>query len=1021
MTEVVKARSAKSEMKAEIPRECRRLAEVDFPISTVSKHSVAEKLIRSGHPSAIHLWWARRPLGACRAMILALLLPDPCDENCPQPFKTCARNVLPAIQGSVGESDADIREALLKFVGDCANWELSQNKAYLDVAHALISSCYAEEQPMVVDPFSGGGTVPLEGLRLGCDIFSSDLNPVACLILKVMLEELPRFGERFIEEVRTFGEKAHRSLVKELQQFYPMEPDGGQPITYMWARTIRCESPKCGAEIPLIRSFWLAKKDKRKLALRYQVMKPDDGEAYLQYEIFEPKNEKEVPGGSVSRAKASCFCCSAVLRADRVRAQLSEQRGGADVILDKSGKRIGGATLLAVVSIRRGEEGRKYRLPSAEDYKIFAKVFEKLQAESDESAKSGLSFVPNETLPLMSGTFNAPLYGMTRWGDLYTARQKLALATLAKIVRQMPAAPGIEQAAKQVLGLTVSKLADLSNALCAWQPTVECPVHLFSRQAIGMAWDFAEAVPVSDSSGSFGVTYSRMADALSSARVATDVRARPQIADACSSPLPDGTSHVWFTDPPYYFAVPYADLSDFFFVWLKRALPEHPLMRDPFDPSNPLTPKNAELCEMAHWDSVRYPHKDQLFFEQGMQKAFAEGRRVLRDDGVGCVVFAHKTTEGWEALISGMIRGGWVITSSWPIATERTTRLRARNSAALATSVHLVCRPRAEDAGVGDWADVLRELPKRVSNWMIRLEQEGVRGADLVFACIGPALEIFSQYSRVETADPREVTLPEYLLKVWEVVGRSALEQVLGTREARAGHTDAGVLEEDARLTALFLWTLQTTDGEDNSIAAVDDPDEQVDTDEEDDDEDSESSSKSKGFSLVYDVVRRFAQPLGIRLPDWEGRIIQTKKGVVTLLSVMSRSRQLLGEDGISVFAQLEERAPQDVQLKLNLDFNTTSAGSESSPGRRRRRSPADSTGAEQETSIQADATTLDRVHLAMLLQKAGRSNALRKLLESEKERGTDFLRLANALSALYPRGSEEKRLLDAMLLALPK
>jgi len=197
-----------------------------------------------------------------------------------------------------------------------------------------------------------------------------------------------------------------------------------------------------------------------------------------------------------------------------------------------------------------------------------------------------------------------------------------------------------------------------------------------------------------------------------------------------------------------------------------------------------------------------------------MARSFAEGRRVLKDDGIGCVVFAHKTTEGWEALLSGLIKGGLTITASWPIATEMGSRLRARESAALATSVHLVCRPRITEE-VGDWGQVLGELPTRVGDWMERLQGEGIRGADLVFACIGPALEIFSRYSKVETAEGREVTLAEYLEKVWEVVGRTALEHVLGTAEARARNSMAGALEEDARLTALFLWTLQSTNVED--------------------------------------------------------------------------------------------------------------------------------------------------------------------------------------------------------------
>ena len=199
-----------------------------------------------------------------------------------------------------------------------------------------------------------------------------------------------------------------------------------------------------------------------------------------------------------------------------------------------------------------------------------------------------------------------------------------------------------------------------------------------------------------------------------------------------------------------------------------------------------------------------------------MSNAFSEGRRVLTESGIGSVVFAHKTTEGWEALLSGMIKGGWTITASWPIATEASSRLRARDSAALATSVHLVCRPRPENASVGEWADVLRELPPRVGAWMARLQQEGVSGADLVFACVGPALEIYSRYSKVENAEGQQVDLPQYLERVWEVVGREALNQVLGTAEAQARNGGAGALEEDARLTALFLWTLKSAgDGRD--------------------------------------------------------------------------------------------------------------------------------------------------------------------------------------------------------------
>jgi hypothetical protein len=489
-------------------------------------------------------------------------------------------------------------------------------------------------------------------------------------------------------------------------------------------------------------------------------------------------------------------------------------------------------------------------------------------------------------------------------------------------------------------------------------------------------------------------------------------------AMAQRSPIPDESAAVWFTDPPYYDAIPYADLADFFLVWMKRILPNHPLLRDPFDPTNQLSPKDQEAVQ----DDARLVDgrpKDAAFFDAVMGEAFAEGERTLREDGIGAVVFAHKTTEGWEALLSGMIRGGWTITGSWPIATEMGHRLRARESAALATSVHLICRPRPDEAGVGDWVDVLRELPNRVGDWMERLQGEGVRGADLVFACIGPALEVFSRYVKVETADGREVALAEYLEKVWEVVGRSALAQVLGTADAKARNGAAGAVEEDARLTALFLWTLQSTDGE--TVDAANDEGENEEPSEEDNEEEGTSHGKTRGFTLVFDVVRRFAQPLGIELPKWEGRVIETKKGVVRLLPIAERAKQLFGEDGAqAVAARLEQEATTTNPLQGMLFPDLEAAPK--FRGRGRSRGTLGGVDVSEESLAAArEATTLDRVHAAMLLQAGGRTNALRALLNAEQERGSDFLRLANAFSALYPKESEEKRLIDAMLLAVPR
>jgi hypothetical protein len=529
-----------------------------------------------------------------------------------------------------------------------------------------------------------------------------------------------------------------------------------------------------------------------------------------------------------------------------------------------------------------------------------------------------------------------------------------------------------------------------------------------------MVWDYCETVPAGDHSANFGAALEWVAKVIEGS--ATSAAGQVQLADAAKHALPDYTAAVWFTDPPYYDAVPYAHLSDYFYVWLRRILPTAVSRNFRAE----LTPKDAEIVvDRPH--ALRQSKKDASSYEAGMAIAFKEGRRVLCQDGIGAVVFAHKTTEGWEALLSGMIRGGWTITGSWPIATERRARVNARDTASLATSVHLICRPRPDDAPIGDWATVLRELPKRVGDWMERLQGEGVRGADLVFACIGPALEIFSRYAKVETADGREVALAEYLEKVWEVVGRSALAQVLGTAEAKARNGAAGAVEEDARLTALFLWTLQSTTGEAAEDAGGDGEDDEAADDEEEDE--GASRGKAKGFTLVFDVVRRFAQPLGIDLPKWEGRVIETKKGVVRLLPIAERARQLFGDEGAqAVAARLEVATPlgsNPLQGVLFPDMEPAPRGRGRGARGRGGRMAVDVS--DESLAAAREATTLDRVHAAMLLQAGGRTNALRALLKAEQERGPDFLRLANALSALYPKGSEEKRLLDAMLLAAPR
>src|SRR5438034_3832472 len=554
-----------------IPKECKRLVEVDFPIAVVSKHSAREKADRHGHLSTLHLWWARRPLAACRAVLMGLLLPDPCDPLCPGPFKEAARRALAPVRGG-GDSPSDnvLRKSLLGFITDFSNWDNAANRTFLETARTLVQAAYPDGPPLVVDPFAGGGSIPLEALRVGCETFASDLNPVACLILKVLLEDIPRHGRARIkvptvdggdeevhglaEAVRDVGALVKMRVEKELARFYPPDSNGARPIAYLWARTVRCEAPKCGAEIPLARSFWLSKKAGRRRALRYRVVRPQGKPAEIVFEVFEPKRDTEVPNGTVSRGNATCPSCGTVLRVERVRAQLTGQRGGADVVFEKRGRRIGGPRLLAVVTLQPGEQGHHYRLPSEQDYGAVGGAAEALAERTRRPLRDGLSPIPDEPFPQSdTRAFTPSVYGVRTWGDLFTARQKLALLTLSGAVRELPAQ--VPEAVRAAMALVVNRCADRLSTVCRLDTSRDTITNTYARQALPIVWDFFEGNPLSGATGSYDGALEWVAEVIEAWPGSPS--GQSQIADAMEHPLPDDAGAVWFTDPPYYDAVRY--------------------------------------------------------------------------------------------------------------------------------------------------------------------------------------------------------------------------------------------------------------------------------------------------------------------------------------------------------------------------------------------------------------------------------------------------------------------------------
>ena len=970
----------------------RRLIEVDLPIKEISAHARREKSIRHGHISTLHIWWARRPLAACRAVLCAALWPDPADPICPERFRKEAAEAMRAWRDRRGGKTRDwakpgeVRAALLAFIAEFANWDNSTDKSFLETARRLTQAAHESlggvpgTRPLVVDPFAGGGAIPLEALRIGADAFASDLNPVAVLLNKVVLEHIPKHGARLAEEVRRWGAWVKEQAQVELGRFYPKDADGAAPIAYLWARTIHCEGPGCGVEVPLVRSLWLSKKRGRSVGIRLVPRKDRGG---VVVEIVENPKASEANQGTVRRGSATCPCCGYTTPVASVRTQLKARQGGA-----------ADAKLLCVVTTRPGQQGRFYRLPTEDDLEAVRAATELAQREGHHGNR--MTLVPNEKISLNEiRRISTPIYGMTTWGNLFTPRQALALVTLVGLVREAgeqcreECDAGLAEAVATCLALAIDKQADLTNSLCAWEPFAECPRHLFGRQAIPMVWDFAEGVPVSDSSGGWSIFVDNMARALES--VGSDWRVgHVQLASATAHLLPDDAAHAFVTDPPYYDAVPYAYLSDFFYVWLRRTLGS----TFPALFASESVPKDEEIV-------VDRPHelststKDIAFYEANLQRAFAEGRRVLMPEGIGTIVFASKTTASWEAILQAIVDAGWVITASWPIDTEMASKVAAIGQARLMSSVHLVCRPRENPDGslrqdaVGDWRAVLRKLPERIHAWMPRLAREGVVGADAIFACLGPALEIFSRYARVEKASGERVELREYLEQVWAAVAREALSMIFED-------ADTTGLEEDARLTAMWLWTLSTSANGGNGVGSARDDD--GDSAGEDDEQESTGKAKpSAGFSLEFDAARKIAQGLGAHLEDL-GRVVEIKGDQARLLSVAERTRYLFGQDAERAPAR---RAKKQKQLTL---FEELQAAEKD-------------TGWGDVGLPPAGETTLDRVHQTMVLFAAGRSEALKHfLVEEGVGRETRFWKLAQSLSALYPTGTDEKRWVDGAL-----
>jgi putative DNA methylase len=883
-----------------------RLIEHAFPLRQASIDSVHEKNVRHGHISTLHIWPARRPLAASRAALLATLLADP---GTPEGRKELCEKIGGTLKPGKPDKEGRIKD---ETDGGILRWKReTENKELLEWFRAEIRKANGGRAPKVLDPFSGGGAIPLEAMRLGCDVTAADLNPVAWFLLKCTLEypqklagqkrPLPdfilrdrEFMEEFLKEakglngaklrktldalghraregehqqdewdfeqaaasagvtldadlawhVRALGRKVLTEARKEFGNLYPtyaewqplmvgkpfepqsmrlIEPDGNgvanaeklnaelsdaylqdkfnprwvakPAVAYLWARAVVCKN--CRATIPLLKTRWLCKKENKRILLS-MVAKPDKTGVSFAIEHNIPErggnaaqkreHDKKVGGGTMSRAGAQCPCCPAIMKMEDIRYE------------GKNGRL---AQMMTTVVVD-GPHGKEYRLPTDHERRV-AEVSEETVSNVFQKVPHGPLNEPTPKCgPGASRAFSVDQYGFDQWRTLFTNRQLVTLGRICtEISRGCGSATGtlFDEAKRGYLALALDRMANRGSTLCIWNMPAEKIEQTFARFALPVLWDFAESNPFGDASGNFKGETEWVA--LVFQHVAATAAGQPSLVRGSAIATKHEGVDVIVTDPPYYDAIPYSDLMDFFYVWLRRSLHGaseeiDAAFADPLAPKWNHETKDGELIDdAARHDGNAETSKNT--YEDGMSRAFQACNLALAPHGRLVIVFAHKHPDAWETLVTAIIRAGFVVDGSWPIATERSGRMRANASAALASSVWLVCRKRDPLVKVGWDNRVMAEMRDNIAAQLREFWDAGIRGPDFVWAATGPAMEAYSKYPAVIKANsPTKelLSVKEFL----DAVRRIVIEFVVG----RVLHIESGIDRLDP-VTSYYL------------------------------------------------------------------------------------------------------------------------------------------------------------------------------------------------------------------------
>jgi putative DNA methylase len=792
----------------------KKLIEVALPLDAINAASVREKSIRHGHPSTLHLWWARRPLAAARAVIFAQMVDDPSSHS----------DLFPGEKAQEKE-----RQRLFKIIEDLVQWENTTNEAVLERARTEIwqswrAACAenvnhprAKELfdrhrlPAFHDPFAGGGALPLEAQRLGLETYASDSNPVAVLICKAMIEIPPKFAGKppinpgmrkdrallkkdwrsaqgLAEDVRYYGQWMRDEAEKRIGYLYPkvevtlelahdrpdLKPYVGKKLTviaWLWARTVKSPNPAFAqVDVPLSSTFMLSTKPGKEAYVEPVI---ENSGYRFTVRVGKPKDAEAAKNGTkLSRgANFQCLMSGTPIAGDYIKAE------------GKAGRM--GARMIAIVA--EGERGRVY-LPATkqmEEVAMKAKPYWKPEGAMVEDARAFTPF----------------LYGLAKWGDLYTPRQLVALTTFSDLVQEareqikrdalvagLPAegrrldagdtgATAYADAVAVYLAFTVSKTTDYCCALCDWHTSGEKIGHLFSRQAVPMKWDFCETNLMSESSGNIGGMVEWVSKALEKTPAMSLGAARQSDAQTQSI----SADKLVSTDPPYYDNVPYADLSDFFYVWLRRSL--KPVFPDLF--ATMAVPKAEELVATPYRHGNK--EKAEAFFLNGMTRAMHRLTEQAHPAFPVTIYYAFKQSEtdgdkgtsstGWETFLDAVIRAGFTTTGTWPMRTELSNRMRGMDSNALASSIVLVCRPRAVDALTATRREFLTALKTELPVALKHLQRSNIAPVDLAQAAIGPGMAVYTRYAKVLDAEGKPLSVHGALALINQTLDEALAEQ----------------------------------------------------------------------------------------------------------------------------------------------------------------------------------------------------------------------------------------------------